>query len=105
MSAYVPQWLFTGVHADITEWDGTIHTVKCTLQKPRSEIGGCFQDLIVIEYCDGVRHVVPMKLFLESMAGRIHHFGWTHYHSGGGSSYHRLGFHHVAGCGCKLKTH
>jgi hypothetical protein len=43
-----------------------------------------------------------MKLFLEDMGARIHHFGWTDYHSGGGSSYHRLGFHHVAGCsGCK----
>ena len=105
MSAYVPQWLFSGCYVDITEWDGTIHTVGVTLSMDRNEPGGTFQEEIAITYCDGVQHILPIKLFLEDMGARIHHFGWTHYHSGGGSSYHRLGFHHVAGCGCKLKTH
>jgi hypothetical protein len=102
MGTYVPSWLFTGVHADITEWDGSIHTVKCTLQHDRDE--SLFQDSIKIEYCDGDAHVISLQYFLDTLYARIHHFGWTHFYSGGGSKYYNLPLHHVKGCSCKLKA-
>jgi hypothetical protein len=76
--------------ADITEWDGSVHTVEVSAAPVRTER--------IITYCDGVAHLVSDLCLMRELDSRPHMFGWSD-----GVTYHHYPFHHVAGCDCARK--
>jgi len=87
---YRPGWLFDGVVADVVEWDGKLHTVRCEVRE------GC----VFMKYCDGVVHCVTLEYFVDVLHAEPHRFSWTHYFTGGGSKSYELPYFHAVGCGC-----
>ena len=78
------------MYADITEWDGTTHTVEVSAAPIGTER--------TITYCDGVAHLVSDAHLVKVLNPRPHIFGWSD-----GITFHHYPFHHVAGCNCARK--